>query len=49
MNTVSYLTIGAETREISDNKSRDDIALLKAQIEYIAEQLDIDLSDVVKK
>ena len=46
MNTVSYLTINEETRKIVDEKSHDDIELLKAQIEYIAQQLEIDLSEV---
>ena len=46
MDTVSYLTINNETREIVDLDSRENISLLQAQINYIAEQLNIDLSDI---
>lgn len=46
LNPVSYLTINNETREIVDKQGRNDIALLQAQIEYIAEQLNIDISEV---
>ena len=45
LNPVSYLTINDETREIVDKQGRDSIALLETQIEYIAEQLNIDLSN----
>ncbi len=48
---VNYLTIGDETREIADSQSREDIELLKTQveenranIEYIATIMNIDLS-----
>ena len=47
MDTVSYLTINGETREIEDNKSREDITLLQKQVEYIAEILEIDLSQML--
>lgn len=46
MNTVSYLTINGETREIIDRENRDKVELLEAQIEYLAEQLNIDISEV---
>lgn len=46
MEEVSYLTIGEETREIVDAKSRSDIIKLQEQIEYLAEQLNIDLSNI---
>lgn len=47
MDEVSYLTINGETREIVDKTGRNRIELLEAQVEYIAEQLNIDLSNVV--
>ena len=47
MNTVSYLTINNETREIADLDSRENISLLQAQINYIAEQSNIDLSNIL--
>lgn len=50
MDTVSYLTINGETREILDSQSRDDISTLQRQvetntanIEYLAKKLKIDL------
>ena len=46
MDEVSYLTINGETREIVDKAGRNRIELLEAQVEYIAEQLNIDLSNV---
>jgi hypothetical protein len=46
MGGVSYLTINGETREIVDSKSRDDISLLQAQINYLAAQLNIDISEI---
>ena len=46
MSIVSSLTINDETREIADAKSREDIALLQAQINYIATQLNIDISNI---
>ena len=46
-NVVSSLTINGDKRDIADAQSRDDIALLKAQIAYMAEILDIDLSGVI--
>ncbi len=49
METVSYLTINGDTREIIDKTNRDDTELLKAQVKYIAEQLNIDLSKVETK
>ena len=52
MNTVSNLTINNETREIADAQSREDIAVLKEQveintanIEYIAMMTGVDLDD----
>ena len=47
MEAVSYLTINGETRKIIDEENREDVALLKAQIEYLAEQLNVDISNVV--
>ena len=47
MEAVSYLTINGETREIVDEENREDVALLKAQIEYLAEQLNVDISNVI--
>ena len=47
MDTVSYLTINNETREIVDLDSRENISLLQAQINYIAEQSNIDLSNIL--
>lgn len=47
MDTVSYLTINNETREIADLDSRENISLLQAQINYIAEQSNIDLSNIL--
>jgi len=49
MDTVSYLTINGETREIIDRENRDKVELLEAQIEYLAEQLNIDISEVTVK
>lgn len=49
MDTVSYLTINGETREIVDAESRNDITVLQAQIEYMAEELNVDLSKVSVK
>lgn len=43
---VSYLTINTDTRKIADEESRKDILLLKTQIEYLAEQLNITLPKV---
>ena len=47
MEAVSYLTINGETRKIIDEENREDVALLKAQIEYLAEQLNVDISNVI--
>lgn len=46
LNPVSYLTINDETREIVDQNGRNQIDLLQAQINYIATELNIDLSSV---
>ena len=46
MDIVSYLTINNETREIADERSREDIRLLQTQVEYIATVLDIDISEI---
>lgn len=52
MEIVSNLTINNETREIADAQSREDIAILKEQveintanIEYIAMMTGVDLND----
>jgi len=49
METVSYLTLNGDTRRIVDEKCRKDIDLLKAQIEYLANELNVDISNVKPK
>jgi hypothetical protein len=49
METVSYLTLNGDTRRIVDEKGRKDIDLLKAQIEYLANELNVDISNVKPK
>ena len=53
MNEVSFLTLNDETREIVDAQGREkiallqtEIALLQAQIEYMAQESNIDISGI---
>ena len=40
---VSHLTINGEVREIIDEQSREDIALLQYQMQYLATQINVEL------